>query len=99
MFVPLQELENLAPATWYVNVLAVVPELRGKGFGSKLLRAADETGHALGKRGMSVVVSDANVGARRLYERHGYRATAERPMVKEGWKNDGWNWVLLTKGL
>jgi hypothetical protein len=25
MFVPLQELENLAPATWYVNVLAVLP--------------------------------------------------------------------------
>ncbi|HVY42402.1 MAG TPA: GNAT family N-acetyltransferase [Hyphomicrobiaceae bacterium] len=91
MFVPLQELENLAPATWYVNVLAVAPELRGKGLGSKLLHAADETGHALGKRGMSVVVSDANVGAHRLYERHGYRAAAERPMVKEGWKNDGRN--------
>ncbi|NJM33835.1 MAG: GNAT family N-acetyltransferase, partial [Rhodomicrobium sp.] len=25
MFVPLQELENLAPATWYVNVLAAYP--------------------------------------------------------------------------
>ena len=25
MFVPLQELENLAPGTWYVNVLATCP--------------------------------------------------------------------------
>ena len=31
MFVPLQELENLAPGTWYVNVLAVRPEFRGLG--------------------------------------------------------------------
>jgi hypothetical protein len=33
MFVPLQELENLAPATWYVNVLAVLPEFRGTSSG------------------------------------------------------------------
>lgn len=29
IFVPLQELENLAPRTWYVNVLATYPEYRG----------------------------------------------------------------------
>src|SRR5437899_2859846 len=28
MFVPLQELENLAPGTWYINVLAVRPQVR-----------------------------------------------------------------------
>ncbi len=39
LFVPLQELENLAPSTWYVNVLAVLPEYRGKGLGTRLLRA------------------------------------------------------------
>jgi ribosomal protein S18 acetylase RimI-like enzyme len=40
MFVPLQELENLAPGTWYVNVLAVLPPYRGLGLGSELLRFA-----------------------------------------------------------
>jgi ribosomal protein S18 acetylase RimI-like enzyme len=99
MFVPLQELENLAPATWYVNVLAVVPQQRGRGLGSRLLEQADATGRALGKRGMSVIVSDINAGARRLYERHGYRVVASRPKVKEGWRNDGIDWVLLTKPL
>jgi ribosomal protein S18 acetylase RimI-like enzyme len=64
-----QELENLAPRTWYVNVLAVLPQFRGMGLGTKLLTFADETGRALGKRGMGVIVSDANFGARRLYER------------------------------
>jgi ribosomal protein S18 acetylase RimI-like enzyme len=97
MFVPLQELENLAPGTWYVNVLAVLPEFRYRGFGSALLRVADEAGQARSKSGMSVIVSDANGGARRLYERHGYRELARRPKVKEQWVNHGVEWVLLTK--
>jgi ribosomal protein S18 acetylase RimI-like enzyme len=99
MFRPLQELENLVPGTWYVNVLAVLPPYRGQGFGSALLRLADETGRKLRKRGMSVIVSDANTGARRLYERMGYRESGRRPMVKEGWVTDAKDFVLLTKPL
>jgi ribosomal protein S18 acetylase RimI-like enzyme len=97
MFVPLQQLENMAPSTWYVNVLAVLPQFRNRGLGTELLSLADETGRALGKRGMSVIVSDANVGARRLYERQGYRAMAQQAMKHEGWATDGLNWVLLAK--
>src|SRR5262249_2981596 len=97
MFRPLQELDNLAPGTWYVNVLAVRPQWRGRGLGTKLLGLADETARVRAKRGLSVIVSDANRGARRLYERHGYRERATRAMVKEGWENAGANWVLLTK--
>lgn len=97
MFVPLQELENLAPGTWYVNVLAVRPQFRGHGLGSKLLSLAEETARSLGKRGLSVIVSDANLGARRLYERCGYSKRATRPMVKENWASNGQSWVLLTR--
>ena len=68
MFVPLQELENLAPNTWYINVLAVRPQFQRLGLGTKLLGLADETAEALGKPGLSVIVSDANSGAHRLYE-------------------------------
>jgi ribosomal protein S18 acetylase RimI-like enzyme len=85
MFVPLQELENLAPATWYVNVLAVLPQYRNQGLGTELLSLAEKTGRTLDKCGMSVIVSDANESARRLYEQCGYRAAATRPIVKEGW--------------
>ena len=99
MFVPMQELENLAPGTWYVNVLAVRPELRGQGLGTKLLALADDIARSLGKRGMSVIVSDTNEGARRLYERCGYRVRATRAKVKEDWTNAGRDWVLLTKSL
>jgi len=97
MFVPLQELENLASGTWYINVLAVRPQFRGQGLGTKLLRLAEETAQRLGKRGMSVIVSDANLGAHRLYKGLGYDERARRPMVKENWENEGRSWVLLTK--
>jgi ribosomal protein S18 acetylase RimI-like enzyme len=97
MFVPLQELENLAPSTWYINVLAVRPQFRNQGLGMKLLASAEETAQGLGKRGMSVIVSDANLGAHRLYERFGYNERARRLMVKENWENEGQSWVLLTK--
>jgi ribosomal protein S18 acetylase RimI-like enzyme len=99
MFVPLQELENAAPGTWYVNVLAVLLAHRNQGLGSELLRFADETGRGLGLRGMSVMVSNANLGARRLYEKHGYGALDRRKMIKEGWSNEGEQWMLLTKPL
>jgi ribosomal protein S18 acetylase RimI-like enzyme len=96
MFVPMQELENLAPGTWYVNVLAVMPQFRGLGLGTRLLAFAEETACT---RGMSVIVADSNLGARRPYERCGYRETATRPAVKEDWDNDVARWVLLTKTL
>lgn len=97
MFVPLQQLEDLAPATWYVNVLATYPEHRGKGHGAELLTIAERLATDSGKRGLSIIVSDGNPGARRLYERCGYRERATRPMVKEDWQNPGENWVLLVK--
>ncbi len=99
IFIPLEELEVLAPGTWYVNVLASYPEFRGKGYGTRLLSIGERLAADAGKIGLSIIVSDANTKARRLYERCGYRAIAERPMVKEGWQNGGERWVLLTKSL
>lgn len=99
MFVPLQELEDMVSGTWYVNVLASYPEYRGRGYGSELLAIAEKLAVATDRSGMSIIVSDANDSARRLYERSGYREVASRPMVKEQWENRGENWVLLDKPL
>lgn len=98
MFVPLQQLEDLAAGTWYVNVLATYPEYRGQGFGTRLLSIADELARETGSKGLSLIVSDANEGARRLYERTGYEERASRPIVREEWQHAGENWVLLVKG-
>ena len=97
MFVPLQELENLAPGTWYVNVLATYPQYRGQGFGTRLLGIAEDIARQNRKTGLSIIVSDANHGARRLYQRCGYLEAGERLKVKDSWENEGRSWVLLTK--
>jgi ribosomal protein S18 acetylase RimI-like enzyme len=99
MFVPLQQLEDKAPATWYVNVLATYPEYRGKGYGSELLAIAERLAADTGRTGLSLIVSDANAGARRLYARNGYDEVATRPMIKEDWESPGEKWVLMIKNL
>jgi ribosomal protein S18 acetylase RimI-like enzyme len=97
MFVPLQELENLAPGSWYVNVLATYPEHRGQGLGLELLSIAEERARASGRPSLSLIVADANEDARRLYERFGFREAGRRPMIKESWTAEGRDWVLLVK--
>jgi GNAT superfamily N-acetyltransferase len=97
MFVPLQELENLAPGTWHVNVLAAYPTARGKGYGSALLAIADKLAAGGRQPALSIIVSDANTDAMRLYQRHGYREIARRKKVKDGWEARGTDWVLLVK--
>ena len=99
LFRPLQELENQALESWYVNVLACYPENRGRGLGSQLLNLAEEIARADGFRRMSVIVADENEGARRLYERAGYVERAKAPCVKDGWDTTTENWVLLIKPL
>jgi ribosomal protein S18 acetylase RimI-like enzyme len=99
IFVPLQELENLAPGTWYVNVLATYPEHRGKGLGTRLLQIAEDLARQNGRTGLSIIVSDANHAARRLYMRCGYNEAGERLKVKDGWENEGRSWMLLTKAV
>ncbi|HVG46759.1 MAG TPA: GNAT family N-acetyltransferase [Rubellimicrobium sp.] len=95
MFVPLQKLENLAGGTWYVNVLATYPEYRDQGHGTHLLGIAQRLARAAGCRGLSLIVADTNFGARRLYERSGFRPMASRRMVKEGWQGPGENFLLM----
>ncbi len=99
MFVPLQELEDLAPGTWYINVIAAFPNFRGRGHGAELMSLAERLAAETGRRGLSLIVADANVGARRLYERCGYREAGTRPMIKEDWDSSASNWVLMIRDL
>lgn len=97
LFRPMQELENKALQSWYVNVLACYPDHRGQGLGSRLLALAEEIARDAGLKRMSLLVADDNVAAQRLYERVGYRETASAPCVKEGWDTKTENWVLMIK--
>lgn len=99
ILVPLLELENLVPGTWYINVLATYPEHRGEGLGTELLGIAEAMANDAQCRGLSLITSDANDGARRLYENKGYNEFAARPIVKESWEHSGNNWILMFKRL
>ncbi|MGK9337970.1 N-acetyltransferase family protein [Sinorhizobium meliloti] len=63
LFRPLQELENRALESWYVNVLACYPEYRGQGLGSRLLTIAEQIAREEALRRMSVIVANNNAGA------------------------------------
>jgi ribosomal protein S18 acetylase RimI-like enzyme len=96
-FVPFQELENLAPNHWYVNVLGVYPDQRGQGIGAAMLAEAEALGRKAGSDGMAIIVFSANPGALRLYLRTGYAEVARRRIAMPGWTHDGCEAILLTK--
>ena len=99
MFVPLQQLEDMVPGTWYINAVAVFEEFRGQGHGKELLALAETIARDMGMPGLSLIVADTNAGARKLYNKIGFQEKAYRPMVKERWQHSGANWVLMVKDL
>ena len=97
-FVPLQELENLACNTWYVNILGVYDAARGAGIGTAMLAKAEEIAAEQGADGLSIIVFSANPGAERLYRRFGFKEIARRRMSIPKWQFDGCDAILLVKG-
>ncbi len=58
----------------YLDDLSVAAPYRGAGIGTALLRRAEDYARELGVPAVVLHVERANTGARRLYERLGYRA-------------------------
>lgn len=56
----------------YVDELAVMPEQRGRGLGSRLMDWADSLFHSYGVHQVELRVVIGNEGARRFYERRGF---------------------------
>lgn len=65
-----------------IHDLAVLGECRGQGIGTILLDAVDTRARELGCCRVTLEVVEDNPGAKRLYERSGFR------MVQEFWKKD-----------
>ena len=60
----------------YIQTVCVAPEYRGRGVGTALVAFAEERIFREHKNAF-ICVSDFNHGARRLYERLGYRLVGE----------------------
>lgn len=99
IFVPLLQLEALAPGSWYLNVLATYDAFRGKGCASALLAKAETVAIEAGRTTISLIAADTHVDALRLYRAKGYGEVARRPVVKADWAVDATEWMLFTKSI
>lgn len=92
---PLQELENLALRSLYVNVVAVYPAFRRRGVARKLVQHASDLG---GDRELSLIVAEGNTAAIALYEEAGFVERARRPVIEAGgWSCESRAWVLMIR--
>ncbi len=93
----LVELELEVPNYWYLNVLAVYAEFRGKGIGTALLHHADTISRNTDTLGMAIIVISGNETAHRLYRKQGYRLFRKRPAPDFPGARPNQEWLLLTK--
>lgn len=98
-FAALVELENLVLGSWYLNVIATMPEARRRGHARRLMAAAEAIARAGGHDRIALVASNANDEALPLYAFSGYTEVARRPMVKGSWDGPGSAWILMAKDL
>ena len=94
---PIEELEAEANGSWFISMLGVHAGWRGRGVGSSLLDVADEKRGETRASDVSLIVEEANDGARRLYERRGFGVRDKRPMVGFGGGASGRDWLLMVK--
>lgn len=99
LFVPLLQLESMAPGAWYLNVLATYPAHRGRGLGAQLIAHACAHAKAQGHTTISLIACDTHRDALRLYRARGFTEIARRPVVKQDWQVDAAEWMLFTKTL
>ena len=69
---PLSALETRAPASFYVNTLAVYPGDRNHGLGAVLLDAAERKARKAHCSSLLLEVAEENEAALRFYRRHGF---------------------------
>ncbi len=58
--------------SYYIMGVAVFPEFRGRGIGTRFLELAAGKALEYGLPQLSLIVFEQNEGAKRLYERHGF---------------------------
>jgi ribosomal protein S18 acetylase RimI-like enzyme len=72
-------LETIPEEDFYLQGIAVEPELRGAGIGSLLMDDVEARARASGSARLSLDVSSRNKGARRLYVRRGFVESSRWP--------------------
>jgi ribosomal protein S18 acetylase RimI-like enzyme len=76
---PYSKLEELN--SYYICGIAVFPEFRCQGIGTQLMAIAEAKAIAKGFQKLSLIVFEQNMGAKRLYDRLGYREVAREAIA------------------
>ena len=97
VFEPFKHLD--AAGSFYVNILAVYAEHRGRGIAWRLMEAAESEAKAGGFKTVSLIVFAENLGAMKLYEGLGYREAGRAPVVPHPSLDFGGDLLLLTRRL
>jgi len=69
------------PGSFYICGMAVLPEYRNQGLGTRFLAIAHALARERGCRELSLIAFAQNTGAVALYERSGYMVIDRRPVV------------------
>jgi len=85
--------------SYYICGMAVFPEYRGAGIGTRLLALAEEQATDLGYGKTSLIVFEQNTGARNLYERRGYREVARQAVYPHPLIHYSGDAILMVKAL
>lgn len=94
---PLVELEQCAPGSYYINMIATYPQFRNRSIGTGLMTIVDDLAKAAGCNLISIEVFEQNHGALRLYQRLGYEITERRAVVPHPCHPYQGDIVLLTR--
>ena len=80
--VPLVELEQLVPESYYINMIATYARFRGQGIATALIDRIDARARDAGCTLSSLEVFGSNENAIRLYNSLGFEVVAQRDMVE-----------------
>jgi ribosomal protein S18 acetylase RimI-like enzyme len=86
-----------APGSFHLNTVAVLPEHRGQGIGTRLLSLARSHARNIGLSELSLIVFERNIRAVALYERVGFRPVKHTPAASHESLHYAGNLVLMTR--
>jgi|TARA_B110000503_G_C6938511_1_gene325848 GNAT superfamily N-acetyltransferase len=96
---PIKALEKEASGRWLLQVMAILPEARGKGYAKEFLKKADQVAMQSGVTKMALQVEEVNETAHRIYEKFGYYAVDRRPFIPFPGSVDKGDYILMFKNL
>jgi ribosomal protein S18 acetylase RimI-like enzyme len=94
---PLYTILKAAPGHLLVREIAVFPRFRGQGCGHALMIAAESIAEDKGFPGIVLNVHETNLGAKRLYESHGFVPVTECSARGHPVYEPSSRWITMTR--